>query len=89
MHEIKKGKVYLIGAGPGDIGLFTLKGLRCLKKAEVVVYDFHLNAQILNYIDHDAESSMQASRAVTHAMTQDEINQALIDKLRKASWYAG
>ena len=41
-----KGKVYLVGAGPGDIGLLTVKGLKCLKKAEVVVYDFHLNAQV-------------------------------------------
>lgn len=71
MHEIKKGKVYLIGAGPGDIGLFTLKGLRCLKKAEVVVYDFHLNAQILNYIDHDAEFIYAGKRGGHHAMTQD------------------
>ena len=77
---MKKGKVYLIGAGPGDIGLFTLKGLRCLKKAEVVVYDFHLNAQILNYIDHDAEFIYAGKRGGHHAMTQDEINRALIDK---------
>ena len=80
MDTIKKGKVYLIGAGPGDIGLFTIKGLRCLKKAEVVVYDFHLNAQILNYIDHDAEFIYAGKRGGHHAMTQDEINQALIDK---------
>jgi uroporphyrinogen III methyltransferase/synthase len=83
MHEIKKGKVYLIGAGPGDIGLFTLKGLRCLKKAEVVVYDFHLNAQILNYIDHDAEFIYAGKQGGHHAMTQDEINQALIDKAKE------
>jgi uroporphyrinogen III methyltransferase / synthase len=80
---MKKGKVYLIGAGPGDIGLFTLKGLRCLKKAEVVVYDFHLNAQILNYIDHDAEFIYAGKRGGHHAMTQDEINQALIDKAQE------
>ncbi|HMK55660.1 MAG TPA: uroporphyrinogen-III C-methyltransferase [Dissulfurispiraceae bacterium] len=83
MDNTKKGKVYLIGAGPGDIGLFTLKGLRCLKKAEVVVYDFHLNAQILNYIDHDAEFIYAGKRGGHHAMTQDEINQALIDKARE------
>ncbi len=77
---MKRGKVYLIGAGPGDIGLFTLKGLRYLKKAEVVVYDFHLNAQILNYIDHDADFIYAGKRGGHHAMTQDEINQALIDK---------
>ena len=60
--------------------MFTLKGLRYLKKAEVVVYDFHLNAQILNYIDHNADFIYAGKRGGHHAMTQDEINQALIDK---------
>lgn len=77
---MKKGKVYLIGAGPGDIGLLTVKGLKCLQKAEAVVYDFHLNAQILNYINHDAEFIYAGKRGGHHAMTQDEINQALVDK---------
>ena len=47
---MKKGKVYLVGSGPGDIGLMTIKGLRCLQRADVVVYDFHINAQILNQV---------------------------------------
>jgi uroporphyrinogen III methyltransferase/synthase len=80
---MKKGKVYLIGAGPGDIGLLTIKGLKCLQKAEVVVYDFHLNAQILNYINHDAEFIYAGKRGGHHAMTQDEINQALIKKAKE------
>lgn len=80
---MKKGKVYLIGAGPGDIGLLTVKGMKCLQKAEVVVYDFHLNAQILNYINHDAEFIYAGKRGGHHAMTQDEINQALVDKAKE------
>ncbi|MCC6347101.1 MAG: uroporphyrinogen-III C-methyltransferase [Nitrospirales bacterium] len=80
---MKKGKVHLIGAGPGDIGLLTVKGLNRLRKAEVVVYDFHLNAQILNYIDHDAEFIYAGKRGGHHAMTQDEINQALVDKAKE------
>ncbi|BCB95969.1 uroporphyrinogen III methyltransferase [Dissulfurispira thermophila] len=80
---MKKGKVYLIGAGPGDIGLLTIKGLRCLQKAEVVVYDFHLNAQMLNYISHEAEFIYAGKRGGHHAMTQDEINQALIEKAKE------
>ena len=79
-QERKKGKVYLIGAGPGDIGLLTVKGLKCLRRAEAVVYDFHLNAQILNYIDHDAEFIYAGKRGGHHAMTQDEINRALVEK---------
>jgi len=80
---MKIGKVYLIGAGPGDIGLLTVKGLRCLQKAETVVYDFHLNAQILNYINHDAEFIYAGKRGGHHEMTQDQINQALISKAKE------
>ncbi|MDH4231623.1 MAG: uroporphyrinogen-III C-methyltransferase [Nitrospirota bacterium] len=76
----KKGIVYLVGAGPGDIGLLTVKGLRCLQKAEVVIYDFHLNAQILNYISHNAEFIYAGKRGGHHTMTQDEINAAIVQK---------
>lgn len=75
-----KGKVYIVGAGPGDIGLLTVKGLRCLQKAEVVIYDFHLNAQVLNYINHDAEFIYAGKRGGHHTITQDEINEILIKK---------
>ncbi len=77
---MKKGKVYLIGAGPGDIGLLTVKGMKCLQKADVVVYDFHLNAQILNYIKHDAEFIYGGKRGGHHTMAQEEINQALVKR---------
>ncbi|MFA5354178.1 MAG: uroporphyrinogen-III C-methyltransferase [Thermodesulfovibrionales bacterium] len=80
---MKKGKVYLIGAGPGDIGLLTVKGMKCLRKAEAVVYDFHINAQVLNYISHDSEFIYAGKRGGHHAMTQDEINQALVDKAKE------
>ena len=76
----KKGKVYLVGAGPGDVGLLTVKGLRCLERAEAVVYDFHLNAQILNYINHDAEFIYAGKRGGHHAMAQGDINSMLIEK---------
>jgi uroporphyrinogen III methyltransferase/synthase len=76
----KAGVVYIIGAGPGDIGLLTVKGLRCLQQAEVVVYDFHLNAQILNYINQDAEFIYAGKRGGHHEMTQDEINKAILSK---------
>jgi len=76
------GKVYIVGAGPGDIGLLTVKGLMCLKKADVVVYDFHLNAQVLNYIKHDAEFIYAGKRGGHHEMTQEEINRTLIEKAK-------
>ncbi|MDA8083082.1 MAG: uroporphyrinogen-III C-methyltransferase [Nitrospiraceae bacterium] len=77
------GIVYLVGAGPGDIGLLTVKGLRCLQKAEAVIYDFHLNAQILNYIRHDAEFIYAGKRGGHHTMTQDEINAAIVEKAKE------
>jgi uroporphyrinogen III methyltransferase / synthase len=78
-----KGIVYLVGAGPGDIGLLTVKGMHCLQKAEVVIYDFHLNAQILNYIDHNAEFIYAGKRGGHHTMTQDEINAAIVAKAKE------
>lgn len=75
--------MYLVGAGPGDIGLLTVKGLKCLQKAEVVIYDFHLNAQILNYISHDAEFIYAGKRGGHHTMTQDEINTTIVAKAKE------
>ncbi len=77
------GLVYLIGAGPGDIGLLTIKGARCLQKADAVVYDFHLNSQILTYIKHDAEFIYAGKRGGHHALTQDEINQTLVEQAKQ------
>lgn len=79
----KEGVVYLVGAGPGDIGLLTVKGLECLRKAEVVIYDFHLNAQILNYISQDAEFIYAGKRGGHHTMTQDQINEAIVHKAKE------
>jgi uroporphyrinogen III methyltransferase/synthase len=83
MENQTKGVVYLVGAGPGDIGLLTVKGLKCLQKADVVIYDFHLNAQILNYIRHDAEFIYAGKRGGHHTMTQDEINAAILEKAKE------
>lgn len=77
------GKVYIVGAGPGDIGLLTVKGLKCLQKAEVVVYDLHLNAQVLNYVNHYAEFIYAGKRGGHHTMTQDEINRVMIEKAKQ------
>lgn len=81
-----KGIVYLIGAGPGDIGLLTVKGLRALERAEVVVYDFHLNAQVLNYINQDAEFIYAGKRGGHHTMTQDEINDVIVEKAKEGKF---
>lgn len=77
------GKVYLVGAGPGDIGLLTVKGLRCLQRADAVIYDFHLNAQILNCINREAEFIYAGKRGGHHSMTQDEINAVIVQKAKE------
>src|SRR5512139_4017978 len=83
MANVKKGKVYLVGAGPGDIGLLTIKGLRCLQRADVVVYDFHINAQMLNQVRGRAELIYAGKRGGHHAMTQDEITAAMLERARQ------
>lgn len=79
----KKGLVYLVGAGPGDPGLFTVKGVECLKKAEVVVYDRLVNPKILEYINPGAELIYVGKASSDHTLTQDGINQVLADEAVK------
>jgi len=78
-----KGKVYLIGAGPGDVGLLTVKGFNCLKKADVVIYDFHLNTHLLNYIKKDTELIYAGKRGGYHEMSQQQINKLIIEKAKE------
>lgn len=79
----KRGFVYLIGAGPGDPGLFTIKGKQILEKAEVVVYDRLIGQDILNYAPADAEFIYVGKASSRHALPQDDINQLLVDKARE------
>jgi uroporphyrinogen III methyltransferase/synthase len=80
MTATQKGKVYLVGAGPGDIGLLTVKGLRCLQAADVVIYDFHINPQVLNYVRRDAEFVYAGKRGGRHEMTQEQINRLMLTR---------
>ncbi len=84
----KRGFVYLIGAGPGDPGLFTIKGKQILEKAEVVVYDRLIGQEILNYAPADAEFIYVGKASSRHALPQDEINQLLVDKAREGKMVA-
>ncbi len=76
-------KVYLIGAGPGDMGLLTLKGKAILEKADVVVYDALANAGMLNFARKDAELIYVGKRANNHALPQDGINALIIEKAKE------
>jgi len=79
------GKVYIVGAGPGDPGLITVKGLECLKKAEVVVYDRLIDDSFLNSVPPDAEMIYVGKSAKVHAKEQHEINQILVEKALEGS----
>jgi uroporphyrinogen III methyltransferase/synthase len=74
------GKVYLIGAGPGDPGLITLRGKYLLERAEVVVYDYLANKKLLNYVPKTAKFIYAGKKGGgLHAYTQEGINQLLVD----------
>jgi len=76
----RKGKVYLVGAGPGDPGLITLRGKFLLQRAEVVVYDYLANKKLLGYAPADAELIYAGKKGGgLHAFTQEGINQLLVE----------
>jgi uroporphyrinogen III methyltransferase/synthase len=74
------GKVFLVGAGPGDPGLFTLKGDRILQDAEVVLYDNLVGRGVLSRIPPDAEAVYVGKRAGNHSLSQDAIGALLVEK---------
>ncbi len=81
--EKKVGKVYLVGAGPGDPDLLTLKALKILKKAEVVVYDYLANKDLLFYVPEKAEKIYVGKKEGHHTLSQEEINKILVKKAKE------
>ena len=78
-----KGTVYLVGAGPGDAGLLTLRGAELLRRADVVVYDALVNADLLKLAPKGAEIIFAGKRSKDHAIPQEELNQLLVDKAKE------
>ena len=78
--DVTRGKVYLIGAGPGDMGLFTIKGLDLIRKADVIVYDNLATDSILNEVKDTAELIYAGKRASKHHLKQEETNMLLVEK---------
>ena len=76
----KPGKVYLIGAGPGDPGLITVKGMEALREADVVVYDYLANPGLLELARPDAEMIYVGKKGGSHTMEQPDINALLVEK---------
>ena len=75
--------VYLVGAGPGDTGLLTLRGAELLARADVVIYDALVNPELLRLAPKSAEIIYGGKRAKDHAMPQDELNQLLVARARE------
>ncbi|MDD5458026.1 MAG: uroporphyrinogen-III C-methyltransferase [Phycisphaerae bacterium] len=75
-----KAKVYLVGAGPGDVELVTLKGYRLICQADVLLYDHLIGPQLIDFARHDAEKISVGKFAGRHTMPQSEINKLLIEK---------
>jgi uroporphyrinogen III methyltransferase / synthase len=80
---MNKAKVYLVGAGPGDPGLITVKGRQCIEDAQVVIYDYLASPELLQHAQNSAELIYVGKKGGDHTLSQEEIN-ALIVKKAKA-----
>jgi len=80
---MNKSIVYLVGAGPGDPGLITVKGKNCIKKADVLVYDYLVNVSLLKEAKDNVEIIYVGKQGSKHTMEQEDINKLLVDKARE------
>ena len=71
--------VYHVGAGPGDSGLITQKGLECIKKADVIIYDHLANPTLLSYAKNDCKLIYAGKIAGNHHMVQEENNKTKVN----------
>src|SRR3984893_8703449 len=83
MKKESKGLCTLAGAGPGDLGLVTLRAREAVQQAQVVVYDYLCNPEILKWAPADAEIVFAGKKSGQHTLRQDEINQLLVDKAKE------
>ncbi|MGI8820761.1 MAG: uroporphyrinogen-III C-methyltransferase [Chthoniobacterales bacterium] len=78
--KTKAGKCYLVGAGPGDLGLVTLRAKELIQQAEVVVYDYLCNPEILQWAPQGCERIFAGKKAGAHTLAQEEINALLVQR---------
>ncbi|MCI8549827.1 MAG: hydroxymethylbilane synthase [Lachnospiraceae bacterium] len=82
-NSVQSGKVWLVGAGPSDAGLFTIKGAKVLSEAQVVVYDRLVGQGILQMMPEEAEKIDVGKYSGNHPVPQEEINRILLEKARE------
>ncbi len=80
-----KSQVYLVGAGPGDAGLITVKGLDAIKTADVIVYDYLAAPELLNHARKTAELIYAGKKGGDHTLSQTEINRLIVSKARQGN----
>ncbi len=78
-----EGKVYLVGAGPGDPGLITVKGVEALRRAQCVIYDFLASARLLDHAPPGVEAIYVGKKGSERSITQAEINALIIERARR------
>ena len=83
MRDSDIGTVYLVGAGPGEAGLLTMRGAELIGRADVLVYDALVNPELLKLAPADAEVIYGGKRSKDHAIPQGELNQLLVDKAKE------
>lgn len=79
-NNTSTGKVYLVGAGPGDPGLITVKGMECIQKADVIIYDYLAAAVLLKNARKDAELIYVGKKGGDHTLAQEKINELMAEK---------
>ena len=81
--KTKTGTVHLVGAGPGDLGLVTVRARELIKSADVLVYDYLANPKLLNWTSEECEKVYVGKQSGRHSIPQDEIEAILVDRARK------
>nr|HID57630.1 uroporphyrinogen-III C-methyltransferase [Desulfobacterales bacterium] len=82
INRKKTGKVYIVGAGPGDPGLITVKGVSCIKEADVIIYDHLAPVELLEFAQEAAELIYAGKQGGAHTLSQDDINDLLVRKAK-------
>jgi len=75
-----KGKVFLVGAGPGDPGLITIKGLECIRNADVIIYDYLASPALLSHAPEQTEIIYVGKKGGDHTLSQERINELIVEK---------